>query len=189
MTDHYGGSGGGGHGGAHRHHDGAGGGMDSKPISSLLEDFKMNKNRRFELSDLADHIVEFSADQHGSRFIQQKLEGATEEESQMVFSEVLPSAHMLMMDVFGNYVIQKFLEHGTKTQRAALASQLTRNVLSLSLQMYGCRVIQKALEDCEALVAVCSTEYGDSKWTFREISTVDNLEKPILVTMILPYKH
>lgn len=48
-----------------------------------------------------------SADQHGSRFIQQKLETATPEDKNMVFQEVLPRALTLMTDVFGNYVIQK----------------------------------------------------------------------------------
>jgi pumilio RNA-binding family len=48
-----------------------------------------------------------SADQHGSRFIQQKLETASNEEKTMVFQEVLPHALTLMTDVFGNYVIQK----------------------------------------------------------------------------------
>ncbi len=46
------------------------------------------------------------------RFIQQKLEGASVAEKQMVFNEILPSALVLMVDVFGNYVIQKFFEHG-----------------------------------------------------------------------------
>jgi pumilio RNA-binding family len=48
-----------------------------------------------------------SADQHGSRFIQQKLETASPDEKGMVFQEVLPQALTLMTDVFGNYVIQK----------------------------------------------------------------------------------
>ena len=131
LTDHYGG----------RHHDDM-----QKPMSTLLEGFKTNKSRRFELPDLADHIVEFSSDQHGSRFIQQKLETAEPDEAAAVFDEVLPAAHQLITDVFGNYVIQKFLEYGTETQRNQLANELKGHVLSLSLQMYGCRVIQKALE-------------------------------------------
>uniref|UniRef100_A0A7I4DEK1 PUM-HD domain-containing protein n=1 Tax=Physcomitrium patens TaxID=3218 RepID=A0A7I4DEK1_PHYPA len=114
--------------------------------STLLEEFKNSKTRRFELSDIAGHVVEFSADQHGSRFIQQKLETATLEDKNMVFQEVLPRALVLMTDVFGNYVIQKFFEHGTHQQRRELASKLEGQVLVLSLQMYGCRVIQKALE-------------------------------------------
>lgn len=48
-----------------------------------------------------------SSDQHGSRFIQQKLESCGVEEKALVFKEVLPHASKLMTDVFGNYVIQK----------------------------------------------------------------------------------
>ncbi|KAL8520746.1 hypothetical protein ACS0TY_011333 [Phlomoides rotata] len=87
-----------------------------------------------------------SADQYGSRFIQQKLETATTEEKNMVFQEIFPQALALMTDVFGNYVIQKFFEHGLAGQRRELAGKLLGHVLTLSLQMYGCRVIQKAIE-------------------------------------------
>jgi hypothetical protein len=55
--------------------------------------------------DIYGHIVEFSGDQHGSRFIQQKLETATSEEKQGVFDEIVPdNALQLIQDVFGNYV-------------------------------------------------------------------------------------
>ncbi|KAK1289870.1 hypothetical protein QJS10_CPB18g00065 [Acorus calamus] len=121
---------------------------DSKACS-FLEELKSNKARRLELSDISGRIVEFSADQHGSRFIQQKLETCSAEEKASVFEEVLPHASMLMTDVFGNYVIQKFFEHGNAEQRKELANQLKGNILPLSLQMYGCRVIQKALEVIE----------------------------------------
>ncbi|KAF8048174.1 hypothetical protein N665_2630s0005 [Sinapis alba] len=114
--------------------------------SSLLEEFKSNKTRGFELSEIASHVVEFSADQYGSRFIQQKLETATTDEKNMVYEEIMPQALALMTDVFGNYVIQKFFEHGLPPQRRELAEKLFSNVLALSLQMYGCRVIQKAIE-------------------------------------------
>ncbi|XP_023639500.1 pumilio homolog 2 isoform X1 [Capsella rubella] len=114
--------------------------------SSLLEEFKSNKTRGFELSEIAGHVVEFSADQYGSRFIQQKLETATTDEKNMVYEEIMPQALALMTDVFGNYVIQKFFEHGLPPQRRELADKLFDNVLPLSLQMYGCRVIQKAIE-------------------------------------------
>ncbi|PWA51418.1 armadillo-like helical, Nucleic acid binding NABP, Armadillo-type fold protein [Artemisia annua] len=120
-------------------------GADSFGLS-LLEEFKSNKTKSFELSEIAGHVVEFSADQYGSRFIQQKLETATIEEKNMVFSEIFPQALTLMTDVFGNYVIQKFFEHGMPDQRRELAGKLLGHVLTLSLQMYGCRVIQKAIE-------------------------------------------
>ena len=87
--------------------------------SPLLEDFR-NSTARFQhipLSELREHIVEFARDQHGSRFIQQRLETATIEEKDIVFSEILPHAGKLMIDVFGNYVIQKFFEFGTDEQK------------------------------------------------------------------------
>ncbi|VVC43701.1 Hypothetical protein CINCED_3A001942 [Cinara cedri] len=116
--------------------------LDSKPSgrSRLLEDFSL------QLRDLTNHIVEFSQDQHGSRFIQQKLERASTPEKQLVFSEILAASYGLMTDVFGNYVIQKFFEFGTPEQKSTLAQKVRGHVLPLALQMYGCRVIQKALE-------------------------------------------
>ncbi|KAL6204537.1 hypothetical protein ACLB2K_021804 [Fragaria x ananassa] len=124
----------------------AGCNLDESFASSLLEEFKSNKAKSFELSEIGGHVVEFSADQYGSRFIQQKLETATTEEKNMVYQEIMPQALALMTDVFGNYVIQKFFEHGLPSQRRELANKLFDHVLTLSLQMYGCRVIQKAIE-------------------------------------------
>uniref|UniRef100_A0AAR5Q323 PUM-HD domain-containing protein n=1 Tax=Dendroctonus ponderosae TaxID=77166 RepID=A0AAR5Q323_DENPD len=122
--------------------------MDKTPQgrSRLLEDFRNNRYPNLQLRDLANHIVEFSQDQHGSRFIQQKLERASAPEKQMVFNEILSAAYNLMTDVFGNYVIQKFFEFGSSDQKTTLAQKVRGHVLPLALQMYGCRVIQKALE-------------------------------------------
>ena len=114
--------------------------------SKLLDDFRNNRRPNLQLADLEKHIVEFSQDQHGSRFIQQKLERATQIEKQAVFAEILPAAWSLMTDVFGNYVIQKFFEFGTQEQKVTLAERIRGHVLPLALQMYGCRVIQKSLE-------------------------------------------
>jgi len=114
--------------------------------SRLLEDFRNNRYPNLQLRDLTNHIVEFSQDQHGSRFIQQKLERAAPQEKQLVFQEILSQSYSLMTDVFGNYVIQKFFEFGTPDQKSQLVNKLRSHVQPLALQMYGCRVIQKALE-------------------------------------------
>jgi hypothetical protein len=119
------------------------------PRSKLMEEFKSGRGRKFELKDIVGSVVEFSRDQHGSRFIQQKLETASGDEKDMIFKEVQPHALKLMTDVFGNYVIQKFFEHGLPSHKKALARALKGNVLNLTLQTYGCRVIQKALEVIE----------------------------------------
>ncbi|ETW85895.1 hypothetical protein HETIRDRAFT_471122 [Heterobasidion irregulare TC 32-1] len=115
--------------------------------SPILDEFRANKSRKWELRDIFGYIVEFSGDQHGSRFIQQKLETATSEEKQIVFDEIVPDNTLqLIQDVFGNYVIQKLFEHGTQVQKTVLANAMETHILPLSLQMYGCRVVQKAVE-------------------------------------------
>ena len=74
---------------------------------TLLDEFKANaKNWRLELSDAAGHLATFAADQHGSRFIQQKLDGTEIGDPAVTaaFAELAPSLGVLMTDVFGNYV-------------------------------------------------------------------------------------
>ncbi|KAG0144958.1 hypothetical protein CROQUDRAFT_659257 [Cronartium quercuum f. sp. fusiforme G11] len=114
--------------------------------SAILEEFRSNKHRRWELKDMAGHLVEFAGDQLGSRHIQSKLDTASAEEKELVFNEIYPNVLQLSMDVFANYVVQKFFEQGNQSQKSQLAESLRGHVLQLSLQMYGCRVIQKALE-------------------------------------------
>ncbi|VDD91061.1 unnamed protein product [Enterobius vermicularis] len=138
----------------------SGGDNDRQSRSHLLDDFRNNRNPHLQLADLGDHVVEFAQDQHGSRFIQQKLERASMKEKQAVFEEVIAHAQSLMVDVFGNYVIQKFFEFGTTEQKNQLTDAIKAcicflfnifgKVMSLALQMYGCRVIQKALESIES---------------------------------------
>lgn len=115
--------------------------------SPLLEEVRCNpKNKDYYLKDISDHVVEFTKDQHGSRFIQHRLPSASEEEKEATFNEIQDIAYELMTDVFGNYVIQKFFEHGSPAQQEDLLESMKGKIYSLSLQMYGCRVVQRALE-------------------------------------------
>lgn len=111
--------------------------------SQALEEFRNNKNRKCELRDFFGHMVEFSGDQHGSRFIQAKLETANSDEKDIVFREIEPNAVQLMKDVFGNYVVQKFFEHGNQFQKKVLAEKIKPQMAVLSVQVYACRVVQK----------------------------------------------
>eukprot|EP01134_Creolimax_fragrantissima_P005880 CFRG5880T1 len=114
--------------------------------SRLLEDFRANRMVGLGgLSDLVGHVVEFARDQHGSRFIQQKLETASQADVRAVFDELRLHGYDLVTDVFGNYVIQKLFEYGDDEIRRQLVEAFRGKVVKLSLQMYGCRVIQKAL--------------------------------------------
>ncbi|EIW70182.1 hypothetical protein TREMEDRAFT_29689 [Tremella mesenterica DSM 1558] len=120
---------------------------DLEPRNALLEDYRLTKiTRRWELHEIKGQLAEFCGDQHGSRFIQQKLENATEAERRQILEELEPNVYQLMTDVFGNYVIQKLFEVCDQTEKAGLAKKMEGHVLQLSMQMYGCRVVQKALE-------------------------------------------
>ncbi|KAK5989992.1 Pumilio-like protein [Cladobotryum mycophilum] len=116
--------------------------------SVLLDEFRTSNksSKRYELRDIYTYVVEFSGDQHGSRFIQQKLESANSDEKDQIFREIEPNAVQLMKDVFGNYVVQKFFEHGNQLQKKLLADKMKGKVVDLSVQVYACRVVQKALE-------------------------------------------
>ena len=115
--------------------------------SSLLESFRSNQVSVLGLSDLTGHVLEFAQDQHGSRFIQQKLETATKDEKSRLWEEIAGSQLSLMTDVFGNYVIQKFVEHGSEEQQRSILMTVLPNMDTLTIQMYGCRVIQKLLDN------------------------------------------
>ena len=95
-----------------RHRD-SGSGSERK-LNPLLEEFKSQKGTKYELKDVLGNLYDFSRDQHGSRFIQQKLglPGLAQEELDAAFQEVLPQSVNLITDIFGNYVMQKFLTHG-----------------------------------------------------------------------------
>lgn len=162
--------------------------------SILLEDFRNNRYPNLQLSDLTNHIVEFSQDQHGSRFIQQKLERAAPAEKQLVFQEILSSSHGLMTDVFGNYVIQKFFEFGSPDQKIQLVHKMRSQVLTLSLQMYGCRIIQKALEsvppeqqnliiqELEGNVLKCVKDQNGNHVIQKCIETVDSSRLEFIIS-------
>ncbi|CAI2357159.1 unnamed protein product [Caenorhabditis sp. 36 PRJEB53466] len=127
------------------------------PQNGLPPNFSQNPPRRRgpedpnapsprSLLDIRNNVIDYAKDQHGSRFIQQKLERASIRDKAAIFQPVLEHAEELMTDVFGNYVIQKFFEFGSQEQRTLLVGTIRGNVMKLALQMYGCRVIQKALE-------------------------------------------
>ncbi|MEQ2190399.1 hypothetical protein XENOCAPTIV_009956, partial [Xenoophorus captivus] len=110
--------------------------------SRLLEDFRNNRFPNLQLRDLPGHMVEFSQDQHGSRFIQQKLERATPAERQMVFGEILQAAYQLMTDV----VIQKALESISSDQQSDIVRELDGHVLKCVKDQNGNHVVQKCIE-------------------------------------------
>eukprot|EP00760_Papus_ankaliazontas_P001656 PhM_4_TR10557/c0_g1_i1/m.44348/K17943/PUM; pumilio RNA-binding family len=116
------------------------------PTSALMTEFRARGSQRWDLMHLKGHVLEFSMDQEGSRFIQRLMDTASREARSMVCEEVVPHARDLTTDVFGNYVVQKTLEYGTDKQRHGIVEGLYGCILELTMHTYGCRVVQKALD-------------------------------------------
>ncbi|PON87697.1 Coatomer beta subunit [Trema orientale] len=117
---------------------------DDQKKLSFLEELKSSNSPKFGLSDIEGRIVD--VDQHGSRFIQQKLEHCTAEEKVSVFKEVVPHASKLITDVFGNYVIQKALDVIELGQKTILVQELDGHVMTCVRDQNGNHVIQKCIE-------------------------------------------
>ncbi len=109
----------------------------------LVDEFPCVQGLTNKSQDIWNHVVEFSGDQKGSRFIQQKLETANSDEKDRIFGELESNAVQLMKDLFGNYVMQKLFEYGNQIQKKVLAGAMKGKVVDLSMQAYACRVVQK----------------------------------------------
>merc|ERR1719330_655268 len=120
---------------------------DTTRSAALTDVRRMGQKCPHTLTDVLPHVLEFARDQHGSRFLQSRLDdGADVEEKQKVFEAVRAEAASLANDPFGNFVIQKFFDVGTVEQRKLLVQNLFDKLLHLSQETHGCRVIQKAIQ-------------------------------------------
>jgi hypothetical protein len=115
--------------------------------SPILNEVRKN-HQRFKCTweEVMPHFYEFTRDQHGSRFLQAKLDDSTDAEKVVVFQATLPEAGSLASDSFGNFVVQKLLDVCSIDQKKLLAERLEGKVCHLANDMHGCRVIQKALQ-------------------------------------------
>jgi pumilio RNA-binding family len=123
-------------------------GADAHRSDELVQVRKVGATKcKLPLAQALPHIQEFARDQHGSRFLQTKLESAdtTQDEKAKVFEAILPEADKLAGDAFAHFVVQKLFEIGTADQNEALVAKLKDSILDLCKASCGCRVIQKAI--------------------------------------------
>ncbi|KAK9821327.1 hypothetical protein WJX81_005298 [Elliptochloris bilobata] len=115
-------------------------------VGDLLEEIKASG--RIDLQRLKGAVFDLCRDQHGSRYVQTRLETAPDEEVDWLFREVGGREQLsaLAQDPFGNFTLQKLLERGSPQLRAALAAAVAGDVEAHTRHMYGCRVLQKLLE-------------------------------------------
>jgi pumilio RNA-binding family len=118
--------------------------------SELLNEVRRSHQKstasRHTWEEVMPHLLEFAKDQHGSRYLQLKLDESSEGERTVVFQGLLPEARSLAGDAFGNFVVQKLFDVCMVEQKKELAEKLEGKVLQLGNEMHGCRVLQKALQ-------------------------------------------
>lgn len=119
--------------------------------SSNLVDVRRNLGKKGPtLGQLVDenNIIEFAEDQHGSKYLQAKLEDTqtSSHDKNMAVAQLLPRAADLASHSAGNFVIQKIFDVGSVEQKMALADALGIDLLKLAQDTHGCRVVQKAIQ-------------------------------------------
>ncbi|XAR48398.1 hypothetical protein NMG60_11031217 [Bertholletia excelsa] len=115
----------------------------SKPNFSLCPDQYLNC---LPLEEFRGQIVPLAKDQYGCRLLQKKFEHPTEQEIQMVLSEVIYRIDELMGDQFGNYLFQKLVSVCDEGQITNIIVSTRLQLIRLSLNPYGTRSVQKLLE-------------------------------------------
>jgi len=120
---------------------------DDANLSLLLNQVR-RRQRDVSLDEVLSEklVVEFAKDQHGSRFLQTKLDEAPDDVKRMVYAAIQEDAAELSKEVFANHVVQKIFDTADTEQKKALVRALADNVATLSQDQYGCRVIQKAIQ-------------------------------------------
>lgn len=114
--------------------------------------------RQNQLNDISNRICQYSQERDGSKFIQRKLDEATEHRRNAVFEEISTDLHALMMHRFANFVVQKYFNIGDSDQRDHLYRHVKAHFVELSLNRYGCRVVQKAIETATIFQLSCLLE-------------------------------
>ncbi|KAF0889597.1 hypothetical protein E2562_029271 [Oryza meyeriana var. granulata] len=112
---------------------------------------------RYEsLAGLRGFLYHIARDQHGCRFLQQRLDDG-KREVDFIFAGVARHAVELMVNPFGNYLMQKLLAVCDDDQRMAIVLTLTKDpfvLVRVSLNVHGTRAVQKLIESLRTRVEI-----------------------------------
>ncbi|EMS58767.1 Putative pumilio-like protein 7, chloroplastic [Triticum urartu] len=111
------------------------------------------KSSKYEsLVGLRGYMYHVARDQHGCRFLQQRLDDG-KREVDFIFTGVARHAVDLMVNPFGNYLMQKLLAVCSEEQRMGIVLTLTKDpfvLVRISLNVHGTRAVQKLIESLRA---------------------------------------
>ncbi|KAK9050723.1 hypothetical protein SSX86_030308 [Deinandra increscens subsp. villosa] len=131
--------------------------FDRRYISTLLDELKNNKS--FELSDVVDHVIEFSKlsgqivkmslQKFSSNVVEKCLTYGSPSERQLLVKEMLGSTdeneplQAMMEDHFGNYVVQKVLETCENKSRELFLSRIKVRLAALKRYTFGKHIVSR----------------------------------------------
>lgn len=106
--------------------NGGGSNASRRKNSRLVQQFDL-----VSLSDMKGGIVRYAMDQHWCRILQAKFADPTQEEIDMVLSEVIDHVDELMKNPFGNYLVQNLIVVCNEEQRNKIILSVTKNTFQL----------------------------------------------------------
>ena len=114
---------------------------NNKVIKRINPNVYLNESNEF----LAYNIFPLAQDQAGCRFLQEKIEGDSENTVKIFFTALIPYLIALIKDPFGNYFVQKFFPYLTEEELKIFLEKISKNILDLGSNHHGTRVIQNII--------------------------------------------
>lgn len=120
--------------------------------SRLLEDFRNNRFPNLQLRDLPGHMVEFSQDQHGSRWLRCAFWHKMLLDSAILNLKTRSALHLyfnflsLFLQSRLSRFIQQKLERATPAERQMVFGEILQAAYQLMTDVFGNYVIQKFFE-------------------------------------------
>ncbi|KAK9049107.1 hypothetical protein SSX86_031927 [Deinandra increscens subsp. villosa] len=129
--------------------------FDRRYVSSLLDELKNNKS--FELSNVVDHVTEFSLaqDQYGNYVVQHVLQHGKPHERSSIISKLSGQIVKMSLQKFSSNVVEKCLTYGSPSERQLLVKEMLGStdenepLQAMMEDHFGNYVVQKVLETCE----------------------------------------
>ncbi|KAL1922970.1 uncharacterized protein VTP21DRAFT_9346 [Calcarisporiella thermophila] len=99
-----------------------------------------------QIESLRGQILSLARDQHGCRFLQNKIEEGDQLAFKAVMEEIGGHIPQLMIDPFGNYLCQRLFEHANDEQRTLLVQAVAAELLNIAFDVHGTRAVQRMIE-------------------------------------------
>ena len=151
------------------------------------------------LEQLAGRILSLCKDQHGCRFLQEKIV-ESDVNLKLVFDEIYHHFPFLMTDPFGNYLCQRIIVHCNSAQRTQIVAKVSQELVGIAENIHGTRAVQTLIQqvsDKEQIALVTQALRGNVVRLIKDLNgnhviqkclhcfaAEDNQVRPLLCTSL-----